>query len=57
MIAPAKNAPCHDCECNIGVKQPKGTEEGEFLYCDAFKKIPLDIASGVKECPKQKKVD
>lgn len=57
MIALAKNAPCHDCERNIGVKQPKGTEEGEYFYCDAYKKIPAQIACGESKCDKQITVD
>lgn len=53
MIKPAKNAPCHDCERDIGVKQPKGAEDGEYLYCAAYKKIPYDIACGKAKCEKQ----
>ena len=57
MIAPGKDAPCHNCERDIGVIQPKGTEDGEYLYCDAYKKIPYEIACGIAECKKQIKQD
>lgn len=57
MIAPAQNSPCLNCERNIGVKQPDGTEQSEYLYCDAFKEIPEQIASGKANCKKQIKYD
>ena len=57
MIKPALNSPCENCERNIGVKQPKGNEDGEYLYCDAYKKIPIEIASGKAKCKKQIKED
>lgn len=57
MIAPAKKSPCHNCERDIGVKQPNGTEDGEFLYCEAYSKIPEQIAAGKVECKKQIKLD
>lgn len=57
MIAPAKNSPCQNCERDMGVKQPNGTEEGEYLYCAAYKKIPDEIASGKAKCEKQIKQD
>ncbi len=57
MIRPALNSPCENCERNIGVKQPKGNEDGEYLYCDAYDKIPLEIATGKAKCEKQIKED
>ena len=57
MISPAKDSPCQNCERDIGVKQPNGTEEGEYLYCAAYKKIPDEIASGTAKCEKQIKQD
>lgn len=57
MIKPARNASCQDCECNIGVKQPNGNENGEYLYCDAYLKIPERIASGKEICNKQIRID
>lgn len=57
MIRLASNASCNDCECDIGVKQPNGTEEGEHFCCEAYKRIPDDIAGGKRECKHQKKDD
>lgn len=57
MIAPAIDSPCRNCERDIGVKQPNGTEDGEFLFCEAYSKISEQIATGKAECKKQIKLD
>ena len=57
MIRLAKNSPCENCIRDIGIKQPNGTEQGEHFYCDAYKRIPDDIACGKGRCDKQIKED
>lgn len=57
MIAPAIDSPCRNCERDIGVKQPNGTEDEEFLFCEAYSKISEQIATGKAECKKQIKLD
>lgn len=53
MLVLADNSPCNDCQRDIGVRQPNGTEQGEYFYCEAFKKIPGKIAEGKNKCKKQ----
>lgn len=57
MIRLAKDSPCENCVRDIGVKQPNGTEEGEHFYCDAYKRIPDQIACGKAKCNKQIRAD
>lgn len=57
MIRLPKNSPCADCDNFNGVKQPHGNESVEYFYCDVYKKIPEEIASGKAECKKQIKMD
>ena len=53
MIRLAKGSPCENCIRDMGVKQPNDTEEGEYFYCDAYKRIPDQIACGKAGCKKQ----
>lgn len=57
MIRLGRNSPCEECDHFKGVKQPNGDESEEYFYCTQFKKIPVEIVLGKRQCKKQKNDD